>query len=163
MAWTTPRTWVTDEVLTAALLNTHLRDNLNWLKTRVDTLSTRVISLMLYDDNTSLIIGDGFANVTYKIPQELNGWNLSDAHVCVDTPSTSGTPTFQVHNETDGVDMLSTAITIDANEKTSYTAATQPVVDTDNDDVATGDEIRVDCDVIGTGTKGCLIHLSFDL
>lgn len=29
MAWTTPRTWVTGELVTAALLNTHLRDNLN--------------------------------------------------------------------------------------------------------------------------------------
>lgn len=29
MAWTTPRTWVAGEVVTAALLNTHLRDNLN--------------------------------------------------------------------------------------------------------------------------------------
>lgn len=28
MAWTNPRTWVSGEVLTAALLNTHLRDNL---------------------------------------------------------------------------------------------------------------------------------------
>lgn len=30
MAWTAPRTWVTSEVVTAALLNTHLRDNLLW-------------------------------------------------------------------------------------------------------------------------------------
>jgi hypothetical protein len=28
MAWTTPRSWVAGEVVTAALLNTHLRDNL---------------------------------------------------------------------------------------------------------------------------------------
>ncbi len=28
MAWTAPRTWVTAEVVTAALMNTHLRDNL---------------------------------------------------------------------------------------------------------------------------------------
>lgn len=28
MAWTTPRTWAAGETLTAALLNTHLRDNL---------------------------------------------------------------------------------------------------------------------------------------
>ena len=28
MAWTAPRTWVTAEVVTAALLNTHVRDNL---------------------------------------------------------------------------------------------------------------------------------------
>ena len=27
MAWTTPRTWVPNETLTAAMLNTHLRDN----------------------------------------------------------------------------------------------------------------------------------------
>ena len=31
MAWTTPRTWVAGEVVTAALLNVHLRDNLNAL------------------------------------------------------------------------------------------------------------------------------------
>lgn len=29
MAWTTPRTWVTGEVVTASLLNSHLRDNMN--------------------------------------------------------------------------------------------------------------------------------------
>ena len=28
MSWTAPRTWVTGEVVTAALLNTHVRDNL---------------------------------------------------------------------------------------------------------------------------------------
>lgn len=29
MAWTTPRTWVAGEVVTSALMNTHLRDNMN--------------------------------------------------------------------------------------------------------------------------------------
>lgn len=29
MAWTTPRTWVAGEVVTAALLNVHVRDNLS--------------------------------------------------------------------------------------------------------------------------------------
>ena len=31
MVWTTPRTWVTAEMVTAALMNTHVRDNLDWL------------------------------------------------------------------------------------------------------------------------------------
>ncbi len=31
MPWTTPRTWVTDEVPTAAIMNTHVRDDLAWL------------------------------------------------------------------------------------------------------------------------------------
>src|SRR5918996_3875392 len=29
MVWTAPRTWVTGELVTATLLNTHLKDNLN--------------------------------------------------------------------------------------------------------------------------------------
>ena len=29
MAWTAPRTWVTDELVTSSLMNTHLRDNMN--------------------------------------------------------------------------------------------------------------------------------------
>lgn len=33
MAWTNPATWVANAVLTAAQLNTHLRDNLNYLQT----------------------------------------------------------------------------------------------------------------------------------
>lgn len=31
MAWTTPKTWESSELVTAALMNTHLRDNLNVL------------------------------------------------------------------------------------------------------------------------------------
>lgn len=37
MAWTTPRTWVVGELVTAALLNTHLRDNLDALPRASDT------------------------------------------------------------------------------------------------------------------------------
>jgi len=31
LAWTTPKTWSTNETLTSANMNTHLRDNENWL------------------------------------------------------------------------------------------------------------------------------------
>lgn len=34
MAWTTPRTWTTGEIVTAAMMNTHVRDNLNALFSR---------------------------------------------------------------------------------------------------------------------------------
>jgi hypothetical protein len=40
MAWTAPRTWTPLETVTAALLNLHVRDNLNLLKTRIDTDGT---------------------------------------------------------------------------------------------------------------------------
>ena len=39
MAWTAPRTWVTGEVVTAALMNTHVRDNL--LETAVAKASAK--------------------------------------------------------------------------------------------------------------------------
>lgn len=40
MPWTTPRTWVAKEKITAALLNTHLRDNLDYLNTAVGSVPT---------------------------------------------------------------------------------------------------------------------------
>ena len=36
MAWTTPRTWVAAEVVTASVMNTHVRDNLAYLKGILD-------------------------------------------------------------------------------------------------------------------------------
>lgn len=36
-AWTAPRTWVANEIVTAALMNTHVRDNLLYLKGITDT------------------------------------------------------------------------------------------------------------------------------
>jgi hypothetical protein len=57
--------------------------------------------------------------------------------------------------------MLSTRITIDVSAFTSYTAAAPPVIDGANDDVATGDIIRIDVDVAGTGAKGLIVILTF--
>lgn len=34
--WTAPRTWSTGEIVTAAMMNTHLRDNLDYLKAGID-------------------------------------------------------------------------------------------------------------------------------
>jgi hypothetical protein len=45
MAWTTPKTWAVDELVTATLLNTHLRDNLNYL------LGGRVQNSILRDNS----------------------------------------------------------------------------------------------------------------
>lgn len=127
------------------------------------TNAVKVIILKLVDDDTALGTGDNAGKAEFPIPQEFNGANLIDAHAFVSTVSSSGTPTYMVHNLTQTADMLSTAITIDENEKASYTADTQPVVDTGNDDVATGDVIRIDKDVAGTGEKGDTIILTFQI
>lgn len=125
----------------------------------IPAVPRRVIQMKIVADDTALATGDG--KLVICIPSELNGMNLVDADAAVSTVSSSGAPTVQVRNVTDSVDMLSTAITIDASEYTSYTAATQPVIDTSHDDVATGDLIAIDVDGAGTGAKGLIVLLSF--
>lgn len=52
------------------------------------------------------------------------------------------------------VDVMSTPVTVDASELTSYTAAVPSVVNGANADIAVGDMWRVDIDTAGTGAKG---------
>ena len=111
------------------------------------------------DYSAALATGDGQMLIT--IPSSLDGKVLKSANAVVYTASSSGLPTIQIHNLTDTADMLSTRITIDATELTSYTAVAPSVVDAANDDVATGDILQVDVDVAGTGTTGLDIHLIF--
>jgi hypothetical protein len=59
--------------------------------------------------------------------------------------------------------MLSTALTVDASEYTSATAATAAVIDTANDDVATDDLIEVACTTAGTGVTYTVCTLGFQL
>lgn len=41
MGWTSPRDWVTDEIVTEAMMDTHVKDNLNYLKDKEFYLSKR--------------------------------------------------------------------------------------------------------------------------
>jgi hypothetical protein len=121
----------------------------------------RTVQILVTDPNgLALTTGDGKAYFT--VPTLLNGHNLVAAHAALTTVSSSGLPTVQIANVTDSVDMLSTKISVDASELTSYTAATPPVIDTAHDDVATGDLLRVDVDVAGTGAKGLMVILTFE-
>lgn len=124
-----------------------------------DPLPFAEFEIKVIDDTTVVTTGDG--QVIMAVPASVNGMNLVAAHAFVTTVSSSGTPTVQIRNVTDSQDMLSTKITIDASEYTSYTAATPPVINTSYDDVATGDLLAVDVDVAGTGAKGLGVVLTF--
>lgn len=122
----------------------------------------RVVSIQVTDPNgNALTVGDGKAY--FRVPSVMNGWNLVAVAAHVTTVSSSGLPTVQIYNVTDTVDMLSTPITIDANEKDSKDATTAAVINSATDDVATGDELRIDVDVAGTGTKGLIVEMQFQL
>lgn len=121
----------------------------------------RVVVLLVTDPNGAAITtGDGKAY--FRVPSILNGHNLVEVAAAVTTVSSSGTPTIQINNVTQAADMLTTKITIDASEKDSKDAATAAVIDTANDDVATGDQLRVDVDVAGTGAKGLIVSMTFE-
>lgn len=123
-----------------------------------DTRTTHVMEIKLILDATSAATTD---SIIVCIPTKFNGMNLVNADAFVTTASSSGTPTFTVTNVTDATNMLSTNITIDANEYTSYTATTAPVINASYDDVTTGDLIKIKCTTAGTGTKGSGIILVF--
>jgi len=121
----------------------------------------RIIEVKVFDDATAVTTGDGKAIIC--IPESMNGMNLVQAEAYCTTVSSSGNPAIALRNVTDTTNPLSTDITIDATEFTSYTAATRSVVNATYDDVATGDRIAIDVDTAGTGTKGLGVILTFQL
>jgi TctA family transporter len=116
------------------------------------------MSIKIDDDNTILVTGS--PRFIFTIPAALNGLNLTAVSMCVTTVSSSGLPTVQLRNITDSTDMLSTTLTIDANELHSKDA-TAAVIDTTKDDVVTGDRIGVNVTTAGTGAKGLQLDLTF--
>ena len=98
--------------------------------------------------------------VILVIPSEKTGMNLINAQASVTTPS-NAVVSYQIRNLTDGVDMLTTPITIDIGEYSSYTAVTPSVIDITKDDVFTADRIGISKTVAGTTEKGDTIILTF--
>lgn len=129
----------------------------------------RVVNILVSDPAGSAITtGDGKA--CFRVPSTMNGWNLVAVSGALSTVSSSGLPTFQIRrsrrtNATtrSDADMLSTKLSIDASEFDSVDATTAVVIDTANDDVNTGDMIYIDIDVAGTGAKGLVAELTFQL
>lgn len=125
----------------------------------------RAITFQVIDGATALATGDGKAYI--RIPSTLNGFNVTGVADSVVVKSTSGTISVQIArgrqaNATSDftyVDVLSTLLTIDANEYDSKDATTAAVINAANDDLATGDLLRVDVDGAGTGTKGLNISI----
>lgn len=121
---------------------------------------SKTIQVKVISDTATLATGDG--QVIFVISSDIGGMHLVDADAFVSTVSSSGTPTVQIRNVTQAADTLSTKITIDANEYTSYTAAAPPAIDPAHSLVATGDLIAVDVDVAGTGAKGLGVVVRFE-
>ena len=119
----------------------------------------RTVIVKCVADGIAPSTGNGITHFT--IPSTMNGKNLFSAQAHVYSVGTGGSITnVQIYNSTTGYDMLSTPITIDLSENDSSTAATAPVVGSNNG-VSTGDVIRIDVDAVATNTKGLEIRMVF--
>ena len=119
----------------------------------------RTLIVKCVADGIGPAVGNGITHIT--IPSTLNGKNLLSVEAHVYTAGTGGSLTnIQIHNLTDAQHILSTPITIDLNEKDSSTAATPPVI-SGNNNVSTGDVLRIDVDAVATNTLGLEIRMVF--
>lgn len=190
MAFNNGFTAVTGATYTAAQYNTYVRDNFTaiWVGTTAGDLNYYTSAtakarlaigtagqILMSNGSaptwvtgeryTSIYINSDVALVTgdfqgwYMVPPALNGWNIT--HVSAMRGAGTGVPAFQLRNVTRGVDILSTKVTIDSSEVTSGTAATPPVINTANDDVASYDILSIDVDVAGTGSLTCVFTIGF--
>jgi hypothetical protein len=119
------------------------------LRRRIERLERRYEATgrfvgIVFPSDVAVEAGDDAGGWFLVIPEDLDGLRLTHAHAAVYTPG--GALLVQIRNVTQAVDMLTTRISIDAGENTSYTAATQPVIDTANDEVSKGDIIVPDVD-----------------
>jgi len=107
--------------------------------------------MALYQSDTACAVADG--KIGFVVPASMNGMDLSALVAsCTGAVGTTGTMDVQVRRLRAGaeVNMLSVALTIDSGEWTNLTAETGYTIDTDNDDLATGDVIFFDVDGVHT-------------
>jgi hypothetical protein len=104
------------------------------------------------DETTALATGT--AKITFRMPRAVT---LTAVRASLTTAQASGS-IFTVDINESGTSILSTKLTIDNTEKTSTTAATQPVIS--DTSLADDAEITIDIDQIGNGTaKGLKVML----
>lgn len=109
-----------------------------------------VIGVALSDETTAITTGTGKAYIRAPFALTLTGVRAN-----LNTASSSGIPTVDIN--VGGSTILSTKLTIDANELTSVTAATPAVISSAS--ISDDAEISFDVDVAGTGAKGLKVWL----
>lgn len=118
----------------------------------------RILTFKITDDATAITTGDG--KFIFEVPQELDGARVTYVRAFVSTVSSSGAPSITIYNLTNSADILSTALTIDASEYTSDTAATAAVIDQRYNLFTNRDRVEINIDAAGTGAKGLLVYIT---
>lgn len=146
MTYTTPRTWVTGETVTAAMMNAQVSANVAHVYDQART-------------KTVMIEAVGVEEPTYQgtvhrwiVPSVLNGGVVTAAEAAISTAGTAGTIIMQLERDRGGTvrDVLSTRAIIDPTELSSYTG-TSGVINATYATLATGDWFNIVLDDHGGG------------
>jgi hypothetical protein len=108
------------------------------------------IGIPVTDEST--VITSGTSKFIFRMPFAMT---VTEVRASLETVSSSGVVTVDINEN--GTTIIGTKLTIDANEKTSLTAATPPVIS----DTALADdaEITIDVDTAGTGAVGLKVWI----
>jgi len=142
-----PASPTTNQIFTSGALNWRW-DAIKWVATSAAV--TKAIQVAVSDETTNLTTGT--AKLVFRMPFAMT---LTAVRSSLSTVSSSGLVTVDIKES--GTTILSTALSIDASEKTSTTAATPAVIS----DTALADdaEITIDITAAGTGARGLKVSL----
>jgi hypothetical protein len=116
---------------------------------------TAAMIIACSDETTAITIGDD--KVTFRMPFNVTIIGVAGS---LSTASSSGLPAFDINGVGD-VTIFTTKPTIDANEKTTYTAATASVLDSTKVNIPRDTEMTIDIDTAGTGAKGLKVTILY--
>ena len=119
----------------------------NIIEEDVATVTPRSLTVACSDETTLLTAGTEKA--TFRMPEAAT---ITGVRASLTTAPVGSVLTVDVNKG--GTSVLSTKLTIDAGEKTSTTAATAAVIDTNQDDVADDTEMTIDIDTVGSSSAG---------
>jgi len=141
-----------DNILSAADTNVQLA-----LDTLDDHTHPEVVNFNVYDSDVDVAVADG--KVAWNVPAVYSGWVITAAVASVYAKGVTGETDVMIRRSRAGVDVdvLSTPITIGD----EYFSA-DGVIDTDYDDLSTGDMLFIDVDDVHSGTapKGLFVNFT---
>lgn len=117
-----------------------------WRPTQPPTYHIKVFS-----DKQAVLTGDN--KFMFMVSRDMDGFRLIDAEAYITEAGSANT--IQIRNKTTNTDLLSTALTIDAAELTTVTAASQRVLTTNT--VTWGNIISIDVDAAGGKGLGVIL------
>ncbi|OPZ76591.1 MAG: hypothetical protein BWY79_01543 [Actinobacteria bacterium ADurb.Bin444] len=149
MGWTAPRTWVTGETVTAAIMNAHVKDNLTALKAAAGTRC-----LFWWIPGTASTGTNKSGEITYRGPTLA----LKRADVSAKTGPAGADLIFDINEG--GTSIWASTQANRVKIVDGETTGTQTSFD--DTTIADGSKITVDVDQVGSGTAGADLSVNLE-